>query len=95
MERKIEDEKLDYKARKILSAQKKQNKERGRVIPDFTTFEYEKRLRKVATRGVVKLFNAIRTQQKMTEVAVNNAVDTRKTKAAIDKAKNGKIIYLL
>ncbi|KAI7904947.1 Rrp15p-domain-containing protein [Cokeromyces recurvatus] len=88
VERKLEDEKLDYKARKILSAQKKALKEKGRVIPDYTTFEYEKRLRKVATRGVVKLFNAIRTQQKMTEVAVENAATTRKTLASIEKAKN-------
>ncbi|CAO0796574.1 unnamed protein product [Mucor circinelloides] len=88
LERKLEDEKLDYKARKIMSAEKKALKEKGRVIPDFTTFEYEKRLRKVATRGVVKLFNAIRTQQKVTEVAVQNAAETRKTLSAIEKAKN-------
>lgn len=79
---------MDYKARKIMSAEKKALKEKGRVIPDFTTFEYEKRLRKVATRGVVKLFNAIRTQQKVTEVAVQNAADTRKTLASIEKAKS-------
>lgn len=91
LERKLEDEKLDYKARKIMSAEKKALKEKGRVIPDFTTFEYEKRLRKVATRGVVKLFNAIRTQQKVTEVAVQNASETRKTLSAIEKAKNGKL----
>lgn len=72
-----------------MSAEKKALKEKGRVIPDFTTFEYEKRLRKVATRGVVKLFNAIRTQQKVTEVAVQNAAETRKTLSAIEKAKNG------
>ncbi|KAG2202812.1 hypothetical protein INT46_009972 [Mucor plumbeus] len=88
LERKLEDEKLDYKARKIMSAEKKALKEKGRVIPDFTSFEYEKRLRKVATRGVVKLFNAIRTQQKVTEVAVQNASDTRKTLSAIEKARN-------
>ena len=50
-ERKIEDEKLEYKARKLLTAEKKAQKERGRVIPDYTSFDYEKRLRKVATRG--------------------------------------------
>ncbi|KAI8379836.1 Rrp15p-domain-containing protein [Choanephora cucurbitarum] len=88
VERKIEDEKLDHKARKILSAQKKALKEKGRVIPDYTTFDYEKGLRKVATRGVVKLFNAIRTQQKVTEVAVDRAASTRKTRVAIEKAKD-------
>lgn len=81
---------MDYKARKILSAQKKAEKERGRVIPDYTTFDYEKKLRKVATRGVVKLFNAIRTQQKMTEVAVRDVTSKSKTLSAVDKAKDGK-----
>lgn len=76
-----------------MSAEKKALKEKGRVIPDFTTFEYEKRLRKVATRGVVKLFNAIRTQQKVTEVAVQSAADTRKTLSAIEKAKNGRFFF--
>lgn len=71
-----------------MSAEKKALKEKGRIIPDFTTFEYEKALRKVATRGVVKLFNAIRTQQKVTEVAVQSASEKRKTLVAIEKAKN-------
>ncbi|KAI9260472.1 Rrp15p-domain-containing protein [Phascolomyces articulosus] len=87
-ERKIEDEKLEYKARKLLTAEKKAQKERGRVIPDYTSFDYEKRLRKVATRGVVKLFNAIRTQQKATEVAVTKVSEKHKASAAIDKARN-------
>ncbi|KAL1934402.1 hypothetical protein VTP01DRAFT_6584 [Rhizomucor pusillus] len=86
-ERRIADEKLEYKARKVLAAEKKANRERGRIIPDFTTYEYEKRLRKVATRGVVKLFNAVRAQQKMTEVAVKQASEKHKTTTAIDKAK--------
>ncbi|ORX58305.1 Rrp15p-domain-containing protein [Hesseltinella vesiculosa] len=87
-ERKLEDEKLEYKARKMLTAEKRKLKDKGRVIPDYTGFEYEKRLRKVATRGVVKLFNAIRMQQKMTETAVETATVERGTQMAKDKAKN-------
>ncbi|KAI8391612.1 Rrp15p-domain-containing protein [Radiomyces spectabilis] len=87
-ERKIEDEKLEYKARKVISAEKKALRSKGRVIPDYTTFEYEKRLRKVATRGVVKLFNAILTQQKATDVAVSRASDNHKTLASLEKAKS-------
>ncbi|KAI9312888.1 Rrp15p-domain-containing protein [Dichotomocladium elegans] len=87
-ERKIEDEKLERKARKVLAAEKKALKEKGRVIPDYTTFEYEKRLRKVATRGVVRLFNAIRIQQRTTEVAVSEAAEQHKTRLALEKAKN-------
>ncbi|KAI9027567.1 Rrp15p-domain-containing protein [Phycomyces nitens] len=86
-ERKIEDERLDHKARKVLSAEKRALKAQGRVIPDFTNMEYEKALRKVATRGVVKLFNAINTQQKVTDVAVSKATEVRKAKVAIEKAK--------
>ncbi|KAF7720971.1 hypothetical protein EC973_005665 [Apophysomyces ossiformis] len=91
-ERKIEDEKLEYKARKILSSEKKALKSKGRVIPDYTTFDYEKNLRKVATRGVVKLFNAVRTQQKVTEVAISKAAETRKTRNAIEKAKDVMVV---
>ncbi|KAI8331942.1 Rrp15p-domain-containing protein [Chlamydoabsidia padenii] len=87
-ERKLEDEKLEYKTRKMLAAEKKKLKSQGRVIPDFTSFEYEKRLRKVSTRGVVKLFNAIRTQQKVTEVAVEQATASKGTQIAKEKAKN-------
>ncbi|KAL0084067.1 Rrp15p-domain-containing protein [Phycomyces blakesleeanus] len=86
-ERKIEDERLDHKARKVLSAEKRALKAQGRVVPDFTNMEYEKALRKVATRGVVKLFNAINTQQKVTDVAVSKASEVRKAKVAIEKAK--------
>lgn len=116
-ERKLEDEKLEYKTRKMLAAEKKKLKSQGRVIPDYTSFEYEKRLRKVSTRGgksnqigggtidlfkvgglfilVVKLFNAIRTQQKVTEVAVEQASSSKGTQIAKEKAKNGKksIVY--
>ncbi|KAI8060542.1 Rrp15p-domain-containing protein [Gongronella butleri] len=87
-ERKLEDEKLEYKARKMLTAEKRKLKDQGRVIPNFTTFEYEKRLRKVATRGVVKLFNAIRMQQKLTETAVDEATVQSGTMIAKEKAKN-------
>ncbi|CAO3683328.1 unnamed protein product [Umbelopsis ramanniana] len=87
-ERKIEDEKLEYKARKLLAAEKRALASKDRIIPDYTTMDYEKKLRKVATRGVVKLFNAIRTQQKVTDVAVSRAADASSTSRAIEKAKN-------
>ncbi|KAI7862419.1 Rrp15p-domain-containing protein [Spinellus fusiger] len=89
-ERKLADEKLDSKARRVLSAEKKAVKAQGKVVPDFTNMEYEKALRKVATRGVVKLFNAINTQQKVTDVAVSKATESHRAKVAIDKAKSSK-----
>ncbi|KAF9119261.1 Glu-AdT subunit A [Mortierella sp. 14UC] len=66
-ERKIEEEKMEAKARKAISNEKKRLANRDRVKPDFTGMEYEKKLRKVATRGVVQLFNAIKAQQKATD----------------------------
>ncbi|KAF9283831.1 Trimeric GatFAB AmidoTransferase(AdT) complex subunit [Linnemannia elongata] len=66
-ERKIEEEKMEAKARKAISNEKKRLANRDRVKPDYTGMEYEKKLRKVATRGVVQLFNAIKAQQKATD----------------------------
>jgi hypothetical protein len=58
---------LEEKAKRLLSQHKKQEKEarakRGMSETDWDLNE-ERRLRKVATRGVVKLFNAIKTAQK-------------------------------
>jgi hypothetical protein len=46
---------------------------------------------------VVKLFNAIRTQQKVTEVAVEQAASSKGTQIAKEKAKNGKksMVYVV
>ncbi|KAG0045351.1 hypothetical protein BGZ83_009423 [Gryganskiella cystojenkinii] len=66
-ERKLEEEKMEAKAKKALTSEKKRLANKDRVKPDFTGMEYEKKLRKVATRGVVQLFNAIKAQQKATD----------------------------
>lgn len=84
IEQKIEDEKLDYKARKALTAERKKLEEKDRVIPDYTTFEYEKKLRKLATRGVVKLFNAIKTAQEKSN-EVHTLVTNKKPKVEVAK----------
>ncbi|RUP49975.1 Rrp15p-domain-containing protein [Jimgerdemannia flammicorona] len=86
-ERKIEEEKLEYKARKTLTAEKRRLAAKDCIVPDGSTIEYEKKLRKVATRGVVKLFNAIRMQQKMTEEAVTLASSKSKISVTTEKAK--------
>ncbi|KAI8866662.1 Rrp15p-domain-containing protein [Ramicandelaber brevisporus] len=65
-ERRIDEEKIEYKARKLLAREKKELLDKGHTVPADVTYhaELEKQLRKVATRGVVKLFNAIKTHQK-------------------------------
>ncbi|KAJ3050096.1 hypothetical protein HK097_008919 [Rhizophlyctis rosea] len=80
LERSIDEAKLDAKARKIIAAEKKKLADVGRVIPTHATTDYEKKLRKVATRGVVKLFNAIRVAQKTAEEV--NAEGVQKNTAA-------------
>ena len=52
-------ENLKRDRRKLLS--------KDLVVPTLKTGNYEKALRKIATRGVVTLFNAIRTHQKAKE----------------------------
>lgn len=76
-------EKLDKQARAKMRAEKKEELDRGRVRDVMgiqrgvagTVAEDEKRLRKMAQRGVVKLFNAVRAAQVRGEEA---AKDERK-----------------
>lgn len=75
----LADSKLDTKARAAIRAEKKSILERGRVsdvlgleTPGVDTgaiMEEEKRLKKTAQRGVVKLFNAVRAAQVKAEEA--------------------------
>ncbi|KAJ5831924.1 hypothetical protein N7474_000235 [Penicillium riverlandense] len=67
----LANEKLDQQARAKLRAEKKEELDRGRVRDVMgiergmtgAVTEEEKRLRKMAQRGVVKLFNAVRAAQ--------------------------------
>lgn len=65
VERDIEEEELEKKAKKILRAQIREAQDAMHVsnanLPE--TLNYERSLRKLATRGVVHLFNSIRTAQ--------------------------------
>lgn len=61
----IEEAQIDYRARKILKSQIRSTKESFHFseanAPE--TLNFERSLRKLATRGVVQLFNAIQTSQ--------------------------------
>ncbi|KAL1957013.1 hypothetical protein VTO42DRAFT_6390 [Malbranchea cinnamomea] len=67
----LANEKLEARARAKLRAEKKEELERGRVKDVLgvergeagPVAEQEKKLRKIAQRGVVKLFNAVRAAQ--------------------------------
>ena len=61
----LEEAQIDYRARKILKAQIRSTQESIHFplanAPE--TLNFERSLRKLATRGVVQLFNAIQTSQ--------------------------------
>ena len=75
----VDESKLESKARRALATQKRLELEKGRVrnvIPQSEDAEMvkkaldrERALRKIAQRGVVKLFNAVRAAQVKTEDA--------------------------
>jgi len=79
----LKDQKLETKARHKLREDKRAALEKGRVkdvmglnTPDTSTaeiVEQEKRLKKTAQRGVVKLFNAVRAAQVQGEKAREEA----------------------
>ncbi|TFK77178.1 hypothetical protein BDN72DRAFT_830342 [Pluteus cervinus] len=63
--RKRNNEKLEEKARKVLQVEKKEKEDTARITDVIGGWggESERALRKVAQRGVVKLFNAIQQSQ--------------------------------
>ncbi len=67
IERKLDQAILDEKAQRILKHEKRKLKELGHVSKEkdiiVTNYDYEKKLKKVATKGVVQLFNAISQHQ--------------------------------
>ncbi|KIW18061.1 hypothetical protein PV08_02348 [Exophiala spinifera] len=73
----LADEKLERKAKAKLRSERREDLERGRIkdvlgLNSGTAGEIaeeEKRLRKIAQRGVVKLFNAVRAAQVSSEKA--------------------------
>jgi hypothetical protein len=77
----IANERLEKRARAKLRADRKEDLERGRVkdVLGLTTgdagqtAEEEKRLRRIAQKGVVKLFNAVRAAQVKGEEAAREA----------------------
>ncbi|CAG8524177.1 10461_t:CDS:2 [Paraglomus brasilianum] len=73
IERQINQEKSEQRARKAAAMEKKKQASKDRVKTQFTTFEHEKRLSRIATKGVVQLFNAIKMAQKTAEEAVEAA----------------------
>lgn len=86
----LEASRLEAKAKRALAAEKKSGLDKDRIKTLYSSeahdlqgqLEYEKRLKKTAQRGVVKLFNAIQASQKSAaaESAPKNVVQEEKGK---------------
>ena len=93
----LTNEKLEARARAKLRAEKKEELERGRIKDVLgvergeagETAEQEKRLRKIAQRGVVKLFNAVRAAQVRGEEA---AREERKKRSIVGMGEREKAV---
>lgn len=94
----IEQDKLDEKARKLLSREKKKfltKSRKSEIIPENITedntvqklLEQEKKLKKIAQKGVVRLFNVITTTQLKTERQVTEKLASSNIKSIIHKEK--------
>ncbi|EAW14714.1 rRNA processing protein RRP15 [Aspergillus clavatus NRRL 1] len=92
----LADEKLDKQARAKLRAEKKEELDRGRVRDVMgiergitgAVAEEEKRLRKIAQRGVVKLFNAVRAAQ----VRGEEAAKEERKKGTVGMGEREKVV---
>merc|ERR1712048_193142 len=67
LEQKIKERKAEFKEKKMLSLQRKGLKDQGHTKPEITEKTFEMQLRKIATRGVVRLFNAVQEFQRRGE----------------------------
>jgi len=79
--RKRNDEKLELRAKKVLQIEKREKEDKARIKDVIGGWggESERALRKVAQRGVVKLFNVIQQSQTSVSTAADKAKANRGT----------------
>ncbi|KAF8213132.1 CTLH/CRA C-terminal to lish motif domain-containing protein [Mycena galopus ATCC 62051] len=77
--RKRNDEKLELRAKKVLLGERKEKEDKGRITDVIGGWggEGERALRKVAQRGVVKLFNVIQQSQASASAAAEDTKAAR------------------
>ncbi|TPX33377.1 hypothetical protein SmJEL517_g03768 [Synchytrium microbalum] len=86
IEKQLDREKrLESERRKVAHEKQEKSKEDTVRVVTVVTNDYEKRLRKIATGGVVKLFNAIRGAQKRVEKVKAKPEGKRANVASISK----------
>ena len=62
-EKKLEDKRLELRAKRRIAIEQKNTRDVEHCNQSHVDAFFERRLRKIATRGVVQLFNAIRIRQ--------------------------------
>ena len=75
------EDKQEKKAHRADVLARKAKRQRHMVVPSVATVPHERRLRRVATKGVVALFNAVRKYQ-LEQEAVEKAASRGQRKAA-------------
>lgn len=79
----------------VRRAKKKEMDSVGRVMPDITQRAAEKALVRIATRGVVQLFNAVREQQKSLRSRLKEAGSSRKREKVLKSLDKDGFLDLL
>ncbi|KAL3689405.1 hypothetical protein R1sor_015714 [Riccia sorocarpa] len=87
--KKLEEEENERKKKTDVKRKKREEKERGHVIPQTYTDAKEKALIKLATTGVVRLFNAVSKAQK-----VQADADISSSRAAKATWKQSKQVFM-
>eukprot|EP00598_Pedospumella_elongata_P003190 CAMPEP_0184972162 /NCGR_PEP_ID=MMETSP1098-20130426/4212_1 /TAXON_ID=89044 /ORGANISM="Spumella elongata, Strain CCAP 955/1" /LENGTH=236 /DNA_ID=CAMNT_0027494395 /DNA_START=53 /DNA_END=763 /DNA_ORIENTATION=- len=79
---------------KKLRVERRLERTKQMVVPDASTADFERQLKKLATRGVVALFNAIAKAKRDTVAAEEAAASSKKerSEAARDDTENSSII---
>ncbi|CAE7661804.1 EMB2654 [Symbiodinium sp. CCMP2592] len=93
IEKKLKASKEESKAKRLQSAENRTEKDRGHSLPDITQKNFEAQLRKFATQGVVRLFNAVRdyqahaTDDKAEKYEVNKVPLHQRAKMIVERKK--------
>lgn len=95
----IDKRKAEIKEEKVLKKLKNQERqvvyEKGRVKPTGSTLDYEKTLAGIATRGVVKLFNAVSKHQKEMESRLKEAPTEAKKSKVVESMSKSAFLSML
>ncbi|XP_022090595.1 RRP15-like protein [Acanthaster planci] len=88
-------EEVEYAERRKEKEMKDQWENMGRVKPRVTDKELERKLQRIATRGVVQLFNAVKKQQKKFREKPETAGSERKHAEVKSSVSKGDFLDLL